>query len=60
MKADKEMDMLPLVKEKIQEKIQIETTCLIEAKRLKIIIKHKYRLIHDKVFSNAHTYRILK
>ena len=32
LKADKEMDMLALVKEKIQEKIQIETTCLIEAK----------------------------
>ena len=32
LKVDKEKDMLALVKEKIQEKIQIETTCLIEAK----------------------------
>jgi hypothetical protein len=59
LKEKKDEDTLALVKEELQNKLQIETTCLIEAKRLGKIIEHKDRLIHVKVSSNDHKYGIL-
>ena len=50
--------MLSLVKGKVQEKIQFDTS-LIEALRVGKIIEHKYRLIHVKVRSDDHKYGIL-
>jgi hypothetical protein len=52
-------DTLAIVKEELKNKSQIETTYLIEAKRLRKIIDHKYRLIRVKVSCNDHKYNIL-
>jgi hypothetical protein len=41
LKDEGERDTLELVKEELQNKLQIET-CIIEAKRLGKIIEHKY------------------
>ena len=51
--------MLAIVKEELKNKSQIDTTYLIEAKRLGKIIDHKYRLIHVKVSCNDHKYNIV-
>jgi hypothetical protein len=59
IKEHKDEDTLAIVKEELKNKSQIETTCLIEAKRLGKIIEHKDRLIHVKVSSNDHKYGIL-
>jgi hypothetical protein len=59
IKEKKDEDMLAIVKEELQNKLQIETTCLIEEKRLGKIIEHKDRLIGVKVISNDHKYDIL-
>jgi hypothetical protein len=59
IKEQNDEDMLAIVKEELKNKSQIETTCLIEAKRWGKIIKHKDRLIHVKVSSNDHKYGIL-
>jgi hypothetical protein len=40
LKVEKEDNKLALVKEELQNKLQIETTCLIEAKGMCKIIKH--------------------
>jgi hypothetical protein len=50
---------IALVKEELKNKSQIETTCIIEAKRLGKIIEHKDRLIYVKVSCNDHKYDIL-
>jgi hypothetical protein len=52
-------DMLAIVKEELNNKSQIDTTYLIEAKRLGKIIDHKDRLIYVKVSCNGHKYSIL-
>jgi hypothetical protein len=59
IKEKKDEDTLAIVKEELKNKSQIETTCLIEAKRLGKIIEHKDRLIRVKVSSNDHKYDIL-
>jgi hypothetical protein len=41
IKEQKDEDMLALVKEELKNKLQIETTCLIESKRLDKIIEDK-------------------
>jgi hypothetical protein len=51
--------MLAIVKEELKNKSQIETTYLIEGKRLGKTIDHKNRLIHVKVSCNDHKYNIL-
>ena len=55
-KQEFEDEKLSLVKEKLQEKIQIETTCLIEAHGIRKAIEKKKRLIHVRVISNDHKY----
>jgi hypothetical protein len=52
--------MIVILKEEMKNKSQIETNCLIQAKRLDKIIEHKYRLIQIKVRSNYHKYGIVK
>ena len=47
------------MKEEIQNKLEIETTRLIEAKSMGKIIEHKDKLIYVKVSSNDHNYYIL-
>jgi hypothetical protein len=59
IKEHKDEDTLAIVKEELKNKSQIETTGLIEAKRLGKIIEHKDRLIWVMVSSNAHKYDIL-
>jgi hypothetical protein len=59
VKEQKDEDTLTIVKEELKNKSQIETTCLIEAKRLGKIIENKDRLIQVKVSSNDHKYGIL-
>jgi hypothetical protein len=59
IKEQKDEDTLAIVKEELKNKSQIETTGLIEAKRLGKIIEHKDRLIWVMVSSNAHKYDIL-
>jgi hypothetical protein len=56
---EQEHDTLAIVKEELKNKSQIETTYLIEAKRLGKIIHHKYRFIYVKVSCNDHKYSIL-
>ena len=51
--------MLALVKEEVQNKLQIGTTCLTKMKRLGKIIEHRDRLIHFKVSSNDLKYGTL-
>jgi hypothetical protein len=41
LKEKKDEDTLAIINEEIQNKLQIKTTCLKEAKRLGKIIKHK-------------------
>jgi hypothetical protein len=56
---EQEKDTLEIAKDEIINKSQIDTTYLIEAKRLGKIIDHKDRLICVKVSCNDHKYRIL-
>lgn len=56
LKEEKEEDMLALIKEELHNKLQIETTCLIEAKKLGKIIE----LIYVKVSSIDHKHGILE
>jgi hypothetical protein len=59
IKEQQEEDTLEIVKEELNNKSQIDTTYLIEAKRLGKIIDHKDRLIYVKVICNDYKYRIL-
>jgi hypothetical protein len=59
IKEQQEEDTLAIVKEELKNKSQIDTTYLIEAKRLGKIIDHKDRLIRVKVSCNDHKYSIL-
>ena len=59
IKEQQEEDALAIVKEELKNKSQIDTTYLIEAKRLGKIIDHKDRLIRVKVSCNDHKYSIL-
>jgi hypothetical protein len=56
---EKQEDTLAIVKEELKNKSQIDTTYLIEAKRLGKIIDHKDRMIRVKVSCNDHKYSIL-
>jgi hypothetical protein len=59
IKEQQEEDTLAIVKEELKNKSQIDTTYLIEAKRLGKIIDHKDRLIRVKVSCIDHKYSIL-
>jgi hypothetical protein len=59
IKEQQEEDTLAIVKEELKNKSQIDTTYLIEAKRLGKIIHHNDRLIHVKVSCTDHKYNIL-
>ena len=59
IKEQQEEDTLAIVKEELKNKSQIDTTYLIEAKRLAKIIDHKDRLIRVKLSCNDHKYSIL-
>ena len=59
IKEQQEEDTLAIVKEELKNKSQIDTTYLIEAKRLGKIIDHKDTLIRVKVSCNDHKYSIL-
>ena len=59
IKEKQEEDTQAIVKEELKNKSQIDTTYLIEEKRLGKIIDHKDRLIHIKVSCNDHKYRKL-
>jgi hypothetical protein len=59
IKEQQEEDRLAIVKEQLNNKSKINTTYLIEAKRLGKIIDHKDRLICVKVSCNDHKYSIL-
>jgi hypothetical protein len=59
IKEQQEEDTLAIVKEELKNKSQIDTTYLIEAKRLGKIIDHKDRLIRVKVSCNDYKYSIL-
>jgi hypothetical protein len=59
IKEQQEEDTLAIVKEELKNKSQIDTTYIIEAKRLGKIIDHKDRLIRVKVSCNDHKYSIL-
>jgi hypothetical protein len=59
IKGKQEEDTLVIVKEELNDKSQIDTTYLIEEKRLGKIIYHKDRLIYVKVSCNDHKYSIL-
>jgi hypothetical protein len=59
IKEQQEEDTLVIVKEELNNKSQIHTTYLIQAKRLGKIIDYKDRLIHVKVSCNDHKYSIL-
>jgi hypothetical protein len=52
-------DTLELVKEGLQNKFEVETSCFIKERRLGKVIKHKIRLICVKVSSTNHKYGIL-
>jgi hypothetical protein len=58
IKEQEEEDTLAILKEELNNKSQIDTTYLIEAKRLGKIIDHKDRLIYVKVNCNDHKYSI--
>jgi hypothetical protein len=60
IKEQQDEDTLAIVKEELKNKSQIETTYLIESKRLGKIIEHKYRLIYVKVSCNDHKYSIFR
>jgi hypothetical protein len=59
IKEQQEEDKLVIVKEELNNKSQIDTTYLIEAKNLGKLIDHKDRLICVKVSCNEHKYNIL-
>jgi hypothetical protein len=59
IKEQEEEDTLAIVKEELNNKSQIDTTYLIEAKRLGKINDHKDRLICVKVSCNEHKFSIL-
>jgi hypothetical protein len=59
IKEQQEEDTLAIVKEELNNKSQIDTTYLIEAKRLGKIIDHKDRLVCVKVSCNDHKYSII-
>jgi hypothetical protein len=58
VKEQQEEDTLAIVKEELKNKSQIDTTYLIEEKRLGKVIDHKDRLIRVKVSCNDHKYSI--
>ena len=53
LKEDNKKETLALVKGKLRETLQIETTCLKEAQRKDKIIENKGRLICVKVSSSS-------
>jgi hypothetical protein len=59
IKEQHEEDTLAIVKEELKNKSQIDTSYLVEAKRLGKIIDHKDRLIRVKVICNDNKYSIL-
>jgi hypothetical protein len=59
VKEKKDEDTLAIIKEELKNKSQIDTTFLIEIKRLGKIIEHKDKLIRVKVISIDHTYGVL-
>jgi len=59
LKENKDEDMLALVKEELQNKLWIETTCFIEAKRSGKIIENKNKSICVKISYNDHKHRVL-
>ena len=59
IKEQQEEDTQAIVKEELKNKSQIDTTYMIEAKRLGKIIDHKDRLIRVKLSCNDHKYNIL-
>ena len=59
IREQQEEDTLEIVKEELNNKSQIDTTYLIETKRLGKIIDHKDRLICVKVSCNDHKHSIL-
>jgi hypothetical protein len=59
IKEQQEEYTLAIVKEELNNKLQIDTTYLIEAKRLGKIIDHKDRFFCVKVSGNDHKYNIL-
>jgi hypothetical protein len=58
VKEQQEEDKLAIVKEELKNKSQIDTTYLIEEKRLGKVIDHKDRLIRVKVSCNDHKHNI--
>ena len=59
LKEEEEDDTLDIVKTKLHNRLQIETTSLIEANRLGKLIENKERLIRVKVSSTKQKYNIL-
>ena len=59
LKEEKEEDTQALVNEVLKNKLQIETTRLIEVKRLDKIIEHIDRLICVKIRSDDYKYGTL-
>ena len=59
LKEEEEEDTLAIVKTKIHNRLQIETTGLIEANRLGKLIENKERLMRVKVSSTEQKYNIL-
>ena len=59
LKEETEEDMLAIVKTKFHNRLQIETTGLMEANRLGKLIENKERLIRVKVISTKQKYNIL-
>jgi hypothetical protein len=59
IKEQQEEDTLAIVKEELKNKSQIDTTYILEEKRLGKIIDRKDRLIRVKVRCNDHKYSIL-
>jgi hypothetical protein len=59
IKEQQEEDTLAIVKKELKNKSQIDTTYILEAKRLRKIIDHKDRLICVKVSCNDHKYILL-
>ena len=59
LKEEEEEDTLAIVKIELHNRLQMETTYLIEANRLGKLIENKERLIRVKVRSTEQKYNIL-
>ena len=59
MKEEVDKDTLAIVQIELHNRLQIETTCLIEATRLGKLTENKGRLIRIEVSSTDHKYDIL-